>query len=230
MNWAITMAKKSKRRAKKTKASGGLQIIECNHGCPPPTDEACAKFIELFHEQLRHERIAHGDSRDAVIQAMYAPAHTFPEALGSVSNREWLMTRLVTDGANALLRDKSKSGYIAGRNIAFLIALIGSYKCDNDADCTDREFLRNRGICSGCPRSTVQFFRRQIKCDCLDERYAAIKSGHSGIAACGGCGEVKESKALRVCGGCRREEYCSEACQANAWPSHKAFCLQCRQK
>ena len=45
------------------------------------------------------------------------------------------------------------------------------------------------------------------------------------LHTCGGCG--RRDGALRKCTGCGGAVYCGSACQAKAWPRHKAQC--CKQ-
>ena len=74
----------------------------------------------------------------------------------------------------------------------------------------------------------VQFFRKQIPCKCLDERYKEVKS----ITKMGICMNVAcplpDNMAVRskmvYCTRCRKVNYCSRECQVASWPLHKEKC------
>jgi hypothetical protein len=74
----------------------------------------------------------------------------------------------------------------------------------------------------------VQYLRKGIPCNCLDEKYNEVKS----ITKMGLCfndqcsipnGMVKR-KSMVYCTRCRKSNYCSRECQVANWPSHKELC------
>ena len=82
----------------------------------------------------------------------------------------------------------------------------------------------------------VQFFRKQIPCSCLDEKYKEVKSiTKMGICFNDCCplpGSMIRSKMLR-CTGCingHNVSYCSRACQEAHWPVHKIVCGKTTQE
>jgi hypothetical protein len=77
--------------------------------------------------------------------------------------------------------------------------------------------------------TVVSFLRKRIACSCLDKRYERVKS----ITKMGLCMNPQCSRGTRVerstmlfCTQCRRENYCSRACQREAWPKHKHVCAR----
>lgn len=74
----------------------------------------------------------------------------------------------------------------------------------------------------------VSFFRKRVRCKCLDRKYKEVKS----IVKMGRCDnpdcplpdkEVECSKLL-YCSKCFTARFCSFECQKAAWPSHKEHC------
>ena len=47
------------------------------------------------------------------------------------------------------------------------------------------------------------------------------------VRSCDSCGAVGVK--LRVCSGCRQARYCSQECQARAWPAHRGACRAAQQ-
>lgn len=74
----------------------------------------------------------------------------------------------------------------------------------------------------------VQFFRKQIPCSCLDEKYEEVKSiPKRGICSRRGCplpNNVAVRKKMVYCAECRVVNYCSRECQVADWPQHKGDC------
>eukprot|EP00985_Skeletonema_marinoi_P011039 scaffold5207_cov84-Skeletonema_marinoi.AAC.3 len=79
----------------------------------------------------------------------------------------------------------------------------------------------------------VSFFRKRIRCSCLDNKYKEVKS----IAKLGMCcnlvcrhpkGKVERST-MKCCSRCHLANYCSRKCQVENWSVHKKFCQQSYQ-
>eukprot|EP00985_Skeletonema_marinoi_P012718 scaffold6198_cov132-Skeletonema_marinoi.AAC.2 len=78
--------------------------------------------------------------------------------------------------------------------------------------------------------TVVSFLKKRIACSCLDKRYERVKS----ITKMGLCcmnprcsrGTRVERSTMLFCTPCRRENYCSRACQREAWPKHKHVCAR----
>lgn len=74
----------------------------------------------------------------------------------------------------------------------------------------------------------VQFFRKQIPCSCLDEKYEEVKSiPKRGICSNRECplpNNMAVRKKMVYCVECRVVNYCSRECQVADWPGHKKEC------
>ena len=92
------------------------------------------------------------------------------------------------------------------------------------SDYVTKSAERISDIYSNTERESLKFFYKRIKCQCLKENWKQTKEQKTG--ECSYCGDIKESRELFLCKGCRMPGYCSEECQRAAWPSHKAGCLE----
>lgn len=215
--------------------------IECNHGCPPPTDEACVQFVEALYEKMRAHR---GDVLTVAIQKAVVHAVSrspSPQICFCDANIEWVKARLVADAADILLRRVARDVGVCVEHCLLILLLddvdglrkvmgIPTSGTGCEREVSERRLMRNHSIISGCPRTLAEFFKKRIQCDCLDGICAAMKSQRPKISRCGNCMKTKEKKALMVCTGCQREEYCSRACQVAHWTEHKARCREHRKK
>ena len=74
----------------------------------------------------------------------------------------------------------------------------------------------------------VQFYRKQITCSCLDDKYNEVKSVTKMGMCCNDACPLPDCMAVRskmlCCTRCRKVNYCSRECQVAAWPGHKKYC------
>jgi hypothetical protein len=76
----------------------------------------------------------------------------------------------------------------------------------------------------------VKYLKKNIPCNCLDEKYKEVKSiTKMGLCLNPNCSipdrRVERSKML-YCTRCRHVNYCSAECQKADWPEHKEFCVE----
>ena len=175
----------------------------------------------MFYETLHHGNGITDLMK--VARALSIGYEKFPQIWTDDTHRHWAIARLLADGVNMILHD------VHPRSVATLTAAIYAIEeCDpismtSTRHTTDKEYLKNRDIASGCERSLIQFFRQRIPCSCLDKKYTALKVQPK-TGPCSHCKQMKERSALKVCSGCNREQYCSRDCQAAHWPVHKEKC------
>jgi hypothetical protein len=86
-------------------------------------------------------------------------------------------------------------------------------------------------LLDGDEHTLVQFFRKQIPCSCLDEKYNEVKSvTKMGICYNRDCplpGNMAVRSSMLRCTGCLNDHYvsyCSRECQEANWSNHKRFC------
>jgi hypothetical protein len=95
------------------------------------------------------------------------------------------------------------------------------------------DFQKLIELLEGDEHTLVQFFRKQIPCSCLDEKYKEVKSiTKTGICSNGQC-PLPDRRAIRskmvYCTRCingHDVSYCSRKCQEAHWPRHKKECCK----
>lgn len=74
----------------------------------------------------------------------------------------------------------------------------------------------------------VSFFRRNIPCSCLDEKYKEVKSvtrvGLCHNPNCSLPGHLVKRRKMLYCTRCGTTNYCSRECQVEDWPRHRKNC------
>lgn len=80
-----------------------------------------------------------------------------------------------------------------------------------------------RGIFDRCERTIIKWYYKRASCSCLGDAYRKSKILPK-VGHCFNCNERKAKSELKVCGVCRRANYCSIKCQESDWPSHKLLC------
>lgn len=212
----------------------------CTHGFPLNSmDSTDRQVLQTFRDVAANHR--GGLEYFGVIDEML---EKHPDLIQVDGNRELIHSCLVFSGTRNLLLnwDKGDKNDMA-EDTVFLLFLenYDPSKCLVRADHLTAgnaldDFLtadfraKNRDLIQGCQRSLVRFYRKRIPCSCLDEMNAEAKP-QSKTGLCDHCKQRKEYRAgLRDCSRCKLQQYCSEECQAAAWPRHKADCRRWSQK
>jgi hypothetical protein len=79
-------------------------------------------------------------------------------------------------------------------------------------------------------RTLVKYLKKNIPCNCLDEKYKEVKS----ITKMGFCFNPQcsipdrrvERRKMLYCTRCHLANYCSAECQKAHWPKHKELCVE----
>jgi hypothetical protein len=80
----------------------------------------------------------------------------------------------------------------------------------------------------------VSFFKKRIRCSCLDTKYKQVRS----MKKLGICYNIDcphpdrkvERSFTKCCSLCRRVNYCSRECQVDDWIDHKQYCRRYVEK
>jgi hypothetical protein len=202
----------------------------CMHGYIPSSifqARFCEDFMKTFMESyLASTRKIRGNSPCDQMKS-------FKVALGTVcstintsrirSNAACINLFCLAEGVKFIL----DGNYDDARLCAILALMIKTTKADKLPD--NQKSLE---LQCGDEQTLVQFFRKQIPCSCLDEKYKEVKS----ITKMGVCynedcplpGKMAVRSKMLQCTGCgnngRNVSYCSRQCQKADWPVHKKYC------
>ena len=133
----------------------------------------------------------------------------------------------VAEGTKFILDGKSDDARLFG---ALALYMKGATGIDELPD--TQKILE---MLDGDEHTLVQFFRKQLPCSCLDEKYKEVKSiTKTGICYNPECPSkmAVRSKMFR-CTGCingHNASYCSRECQEVHWSHHKVICGKTRQE
>ncbi|KAL3775796.1 hypothetical protein ACHAWO_003126 [Cyclotella atomus] len=75
-----------------------------------------------------------------------------------------------------------------------------------------------------CRLGSVRFVHKRNSCQCLEELHSKLKQTTVRKTRCGYCGELKDSREIKECLGCKVNQYCSRDCQLADFPRHKEDC------
>jgi hypothetical protein len=193
----------------------------CTHGYnPSSTFQArfCEDYFKIYFEEFYAS--THNKLLDRLTDGFRAGAKYVKE-LKRDANLERIKSFSLAEGAKFIL---------AGGNYddARLCAVLAMYmKTVIEVELVpDRQKMLE--LLDGDEHTLVQFFRKQIPCSCLDEKYKEVKS----ITKMGVCYNeecpLPDHRAIRSkmlqCTGCHNVSYCSNECHEAAWPHHKDVC------
>ena len=203
----------------------------CTHGYnPSSTFQAryCEDFMKKFTESYHSAITLLGDNSlyargYSVTDAFKIACSSFSSLIGTTnalryrSNAEHVNPFCLAEGTKIILDGKSDDARLPA-----LLALITDVKMSDSGPQKMMELL------AGDEHTLVQFFRKQIPCSCLDEKYKEVKSiTKMGICFNGDCplpDRMATRSSMLCCTGCRMVNYCSKECQEADWPVHKEFC------
>jgi hypothetical protein len=202
----------------------------CTHGYnPSSTFQArfCEGYLKTFTESYHSAITLRGENE------LYVRCHSVTRAFETAcrsmgttnasrnrSNAERVNTFCLAEGTKFILDGKSDDARLPA-----LLALITKSVRGKMPDSGPQKMME---LLDGDEHTLVQFFRKQLPCSCLDEKYSEVKSiTKMGICYNHDC-PLPDRMAIRrsmlCCTGCRKVNYCSRECQEADWPVHKEFC------
>jgi hypothetical protein len=209
----------------------------CTHGYNPSSifqARFCEEFVKTFMESYYASTREGGNNRDDRLKSALGAYNTAITtstmtkiASRNKSNKQCIHPCCLAEGTKIILDGKS--------DVVFLYAVLSSFtkNANEAADGLLNRLNRQKLIelIDGDEHTLVQFFRKQIPCSCLDEKYKEVKSiPKMGVCYNGNCplpgNMVVRSKMLQCTGCCDGYcvSYCSRECQEAHWPHHKEFC------
>lgn len=230
---------KARKAAKEAKAEEvaasqsqlGAKKLICNHGFRPelyPSMRICGEFVDAFIDAYR-ESIRADAKRDMItaLNAARQATKKYVSVLGDVSKLEWIMSYFVAKGTRQILGTQ-QGGVDMVHNFAMLanhfeqtIAVIKG----NQLEIIPTKLAE---LLNGDMKTVIKYLRKQIPCNCLDEKYEEVKSitkmGYCCNPECALPGRTVERKTMLYCTLCGEANYCSPDCQKVHWPTHKDGC------
>ena len=197
---------------------------QCHHGYEPKgreyhfkIDDFCRTFRRGFDSD---------DCEELILNCIYA-AHTvtiekYPEVWSDTYKLKLAITYFLLQGTQHVLEGNLTSA----RKYAFLAHFLQDSIDYRDENKGITELLVNDDLLYTDEHTLVKYLRKNIPCNCLDERYKEVKS----ITKIGRCWNAKcnEDKVklstMMCCDRCRSAVYCSRECQKADWHWHKKRC------
>ncbi len=202
----------------------------CTHGYNPSSrfqarycEDFVKTFLESYYASTRgNSRIDRLNSATDAWKAAVTTSIRSTSLSRNVSNTERVNPYSLAEGTKFILDGKSDDARLCA-----VLALV--MKRADEGKMPDVQKMIE--LLDGDEHTLVQFFRKQIPCSCLDEKYKEVKSiTKMGICYNEDCplpgNMVVRSKMLR-CTGCLNDyymSYCSRECQEAHWPNHKEYC------
>jgi hypothetical protein len=209
----------------------------CTHGYNPSSRfqaRFCEDFLKAFTDAYHSAvtlRLREDDGiyapLNSVIDAFRTAVKSFSStgALRNKSNVERVIPCCLAEGTKKFILDEN----YADARLCAALALFTKYAHTDEPTLLDQQ--RMLELLYGDEHTLVRFFRKQIPCSCLDEKYNEVKSvTKMGICYNDDCplpGHMAVRSKMLRCTGCLNDHYvsyCSRECQEADWPSHKKFC------
>jgi hypothetical protein len=203
----------------------------CTHGFNPSSrsqEQVCKDFRQLFITSFNDYTSHHGEGDDLKCfrKAFEAGDEKYKGWMINVSNLECLKSCFVAEGTKSILDGRSSDARMEAITTKCVDVLIATHKNSDTVD-SNKVFE----LITADEHTLVQFFRKQIPCSCLDEKYEEVRSITKMGRCCYSQCTLPDKMAVRskmvYCTRCRKVNYCSRECQVAAWPGHKEYCGSC---
>lgn len=141
-------------------------------------------------------------------------------ALQDEAKVDWILSFLYGIGTQLILDDNEDHACVHAEVASFFEL----WKCGTFGTKQPELFETNHADI----HTLVSFFRRNIPCSCLDEKYKEVKSGtRVGLCHNPNCslpGHLVKRRKMLYCTRCGTTNYCSRECQVEDWPRHRKNC------
>jgi hypothetical protein len=197
---------------------------ECGHGYVKTEDHF---IIEDFANTFISGSMSVGAAAHILerLQATVPVTEKYPEVWRDSSKLKLVLSSFISIGTQRVLK-----GDINGaRTFAFLSCHLQEHIAVNlHKTKAIMDAAKVIELASADGRTLVKYLRKNIPCNCLDEKYEEVKSvtkmGYCCNEQCQVPRRMVERKTMLYCTRCRLANYCSPECQKAAWPEHKEGC------
>ena len=192
--------------------------LPCTHGWNPsefPHGHDCHIFIEAALESLQNKK--------SVAKNVYSPK--YPKIWSNSDRLDWIVSALIAIGTELVLQ--------YGNDCCNYARVIAQSEALRQFQFKALHRIQPKVYCARVDdlvyadaRRIVSYLKKRIPCSCLDAKYKEVKSMPK-TGVCRNCDESEprvEPSSLMSCGSCRKEHYCSKACQKADWKRHKEEC------
>lgn len=200
-----------------------LSVISCTHGWDhskyTSAEHERNKFIERALELFQHVTIR---SHLEVIFKDYLRKE-YPKVWTDSVSLEWIAAAFMSIGTELIIQQDTNNynNYLCVFS-EFMTQYV-AYGAHKSQPLIYYARIRELGWID--KRRLVSYMKKRIPCSCLDAKFKALKSlpkmGLCSNDECAVGSNMLELSSMMSCGGCRKEHYCSEACQAADWNRHK---------
>ena len=207
----------------------------CKHGFHPSSrshEHFCKDFMQTVMDLLNFASITcpgseHDDPLGWFMKAFDAAAEKHISWMCFNSHIIMLKSCFLAEGTKCILGGNSDDARIQAKITQFLEGVIATSKKVGSYSELDFTKMEELGVAD--EHTLVQFYRKQIPCACLDDKYNEVKSVTKMGLCCNEACPLLDQRAVRskmvCCARCRKVNYCSRECQVAAWPGHKGECL-----
>mmetsp|Transcript_15487 Transcript_15487/g.23428 ORF Transcript_15487/g.23428 Transcript_15487/m.23428 type:complete len:262 (-) Transcript_15487:33-818(-) len=201
----------------------------CTHGWDPnkyPADHDCNKFIGgVFRTFV--ESTKSGFTAGFVVNEAVSFTHAiFPDVWSDSASLEWIAAAFISLGTFTSIH--TGDVFLCGAAMGFSESLKQHVACYHVGSQPLIYTAKIDDLLWAEERRTISYLKKRIPCKCLNAKYKAVKSLPKMYTCCNTtCSLLDNSvnlSAMMTCGGCRREHYCSEECQAAHWEDHRDAC------
>ena len=212
----------------------------CTHGFNP-TSRSQEHFCKDFMQTVMNEYYAavHRGDLDALLgwfrKAFDAATEKHISWMGNNSNIILLNSCFLAEGTKYILDGNYDDIRIHANVVKYLESLFIYRQKQSRISAKavlDPAKMVELGVAD--EHTLVQFYRKQIPCSCLDEKYNEVKSVTKMGMCCNEACPLPDQRAVRskmvCCARCRMVNYCSRECQVAAWPEHKEYCGSWKNK
>jgi hypothetical protein len=203
-------------------------IKDCKHGMPrfSTTNNVCLKIMRKFVDEFNCNMNRPGSIvMGCCTHALRVAGDLYPEVWEDSAKMKWIVSRLLANGTQAILDGNNEAARVHASHASYIEQHIAVFLDETRATFN---WAKVEELYIADLHTLVSFFRKQIRCSCLDERYQEVKS----ITKMGMCFYEKcmlvdrkvECNAMLSCTRCGESHYCSKKCQAAHWEKHRPYC------
>jgi len=196
-----------------------IPSLSCTHGWNHSEyahEHDCHKFIEAALEGAKNS------SQESLICRTIG---NYPNVWNDSVSLDWIASAFTTIGTELVLQYATNDPYhylCITKAISYSEYLTQHVATLNKSQ-PNIYFARIDDLIFADMRRIISYLKKRIPCSCLDAKYKEVKSLPK-MGLCSTCKGKFELSSLMSCGSCRKKHYCSVACQAADWESHKGLC------